>query len=350
VLLKPICSRKNKRLKKISAFLFIPLFLSFSGASSLFLELSIYVKKPASLDHTKKTMTVYPGQTFQTTLIKLYEMKIVKNPFKFKMVAVFKGYDKRIKAGEYLLSGAMPPSEILKVLIRGKGRLYRLTVPEGYNLYQIATLVADSGWGTKTAFLKTAQDVSRAKSAGIDADSIEGYLFPDTYYFQKEATAEQMISTMIKQFWSVFSPEWTEQARKLGLSVHGVVTLASIIEKETGAPFERPIISSVFHNRLKKRMRFESDPTVVYGLKDFDGNLTRKHLSTLTPYNTYQIKGLPPGPIANPGRKALEASLYPEDTDYLFFVSKRDRTHQFSTTLKDHIRAVKKYQLRKRTK
>lgn len=337
-------------MKKISAFLFILLFLLFSGVSSLFFELSIYVKKPANPGQTKKKMTVYPGQTFQTTLIKLHEMKIVKNPFKFKMVAVFKGYDKRIKAGEYLLSGAMPPSEIFKLLIRGKVRLYRLTVPEGYNLYQIATLVADSGWGTKTDFLQTAKDVSRAKNAGIDADTFEGYLFPDTYYFQKGTTAEQMISIMIKQFRSVFSPEWTEQASKLGLSVYEIVTLASIIEKETGAPFERPIISSVFHNRLKKRMRFESDPTVIYGLKDFDGNLTRKHLSTFTPYNTYQIKGLPPGPIANPGRKALEAALYPADTDYLFFVSKRDRTHQFSTSLKDHIKAVKKYQLRKRTK
>lgn len=337
-------------MKKISAFLFILLFLLFSGASLLFFELSIYVKKPAGLDQAKKKMTVDPGQTFQTTLMKLHEMKIVKNPFKFKMVAVFKGYDKRIKAGEYLLSGAMPPSEIFKVLIRGKVRLHRLTVPEGYNLYQIATLVADSGWGTKTAFLKTAKDAAWAKRAGIDSDTFEGYLFPDTYFFQKEAMAKQMIATMIKQFWSVFSPEWTEQASKLGLSVHEIVTLASIIEKETGAPFERPIISSVFHNRLKKRMRFESDPTVIYGLKDFDGNLTRKHLSTFTPYNTYQIKGLPPGPIANPGRKALEAALYPADTDYLFFVSKRDRTHQFSTNLKDHIRAVKKYQLRKGNK
>ena len=335
-------------MKKIGAFFFILLFLLFSAASSLFLELNIYVTKPAGPDHIKKKMTVYTGQAFHTTLKKLHEMNIVKNRFKFKMIAVFRGYDKRIKAGEYLLSGAMSPSEIFKVLVRGKVRLYRLTIPEGYNLYQIATLAADSGWGPKSAFLKIAKDTSMAKRAGIEADTLEGYLFPDTYYFQKGATAEQIISTMIKQFWSVFSPEWTQQASKLGLSVHEIVTLASIIEKETGAPFERPIISSVFHNRLKKRMRFESDPTVIYGLKNFDGNLTRKHLATFTPYNTYQIKGLPPGPIANPGRKALEAALYPADTDYLFFVSKRDRTHQFSTNLKDHIRAVKKYQLRKR--
>jgi UPF0755 protein len=124
--------------------------------------------------------------------------------------------------------------------------------------------------------------------------------------------------------------------------------LASIIEKETGAPFERPLISSVFHNRLKKGMRLETDPTVIYGLKEFDGNLTRKHLSTRTPYNTYKIRGLPPGPIASPGLASIEAALYPADTDYLFFVAKKDTTHQFSTNLRDHNRAIRKYQLRRR--
>ena len=134
----------------------------------------------------------------------------------------------------------------------------------------------------------------------------------------------------------------------MDMSVHQVVTLASIIEKETGAAFERPLIASVFHNRLAKGMRLSSDPTVIYGIKNFDGNLTRKHLKTATPYNTYLNKGLPPGPIANPGLASLEAALYPAETDYLYFVSKKDSTHQFSTTLKEHNRAVRKYQLRKR--
>jgi UPF0755 protein len=126
-----------------------------------------------------------------------------------------------------------------------------------------------------------------------------------------------------------------------------VVTLASIIEKETGAPSERPIISSVFHNRLKKNMRLASDPTVIYGIEDFDGNLTRKDLERPTPYNTYMKKGLPPGPIANPGAKAIEAALYPANTDYLFFVSKQDGTHHFSRTYQEHEKAVRKYQLRR---
>ena len=150
---------------------------------------------------------------------------------------------------------------------------------------------------------------------------------------------------MVQRFRSVFKPEWEERAASFGFTVHEVVTLASIIEKETGATFERPLISSVFHNRLRKKMRLESDPTVIYGIKDFNGNLTRKHLKTRTPYNTYKIRGLPAGPIANPGRASLEAALFPEKTKYIYFVSKKDRTHYFSTNLKEHNRAVRKYQL-----
>jgi UPF0755 protein len=136
-----------------------------------------------------------------------------------------------------------------------------------------------------------------------------------------------------------------ERARQLGFSVHEVVTLAAMIEKETGAAQERPVISSVFHNRLRRGMRLESDPTVIYGIEDFDGNITRKHLAETTPYNTYRIRGLPAGPIANPGEAAIEAALFPLETDYLFFVARKDGTHQFSTNIADHNRAVSKYQL-----
>lgn len=150
---------------------------------------------------------------------------------------------------------------------------------------------------------------------------------------------------MVKRFWSVFKPEWKNRAKTLGFTIHQVVTLSSIIEKETGAPVERPIISSVFHNRLKRGIRLESDPTVIYGIEDFNGNITRRDLAEDTLYNTYRIKGLPPGPIANAGIESIEAALYPADTRFLYFVSKKDNTHQFSTNLKDHNMAVQKYQL-----
>jgi UPF0755 protein len=152
---------------------------------------------------------------------------------------------------------------------------------------------------------------------------------------------------MVNRFRSVFKPEWKDQGQTYGFTIHQVIILASIIEKETGVASERPIISSVFHNRLKKRMRLESDPTVIYGIKNFNGNLTRKHLATITPYNTYRIRGLPQGPIANPGLESMHAALYPANTPYIYFVSKKNKTHQFSTNLKDHNKAVRKYQLRR---
>jgi UPF0755 protein len=334
-------------LKKFGQVIFVVLFLLITIASCIYLDLAVYAGRPANSRAVQKIVTVNPGQGFKAFSTWLQENGIIQHPVKFEMLARFQGYDKKIKAGEYLLSSAMTPSKILEILVSGKVRLYRITVPEGYNLNQIAVLLTNSGLTTETEFLKAATDNALTRKMGINTKSFEGYLFPETYYFPKNVAPEKIISTMVKRFWSVFKPEWNQRAATLGLSVHQVVTLASIIEKETGAAFERPIISSVFHNRLKRRMRLESDPTVIYGIKNYNGNITRSHLNTPTPYNTYTINGLPPGPIASAGIKAIEAALYPADTQYLYFVSKKDHTHHFSTNIKDHNRAVQKYQLRK---
>ncbi len=152
--------------------------------------------------------------------------------------------------------------------------------------------------------------------------SLEGYLFPETYFFSKETDCKTLITTMVSTFNKTFNDTWKSHAKEIGLSIHEVVILASIIEKETGNAKERPLIASVFHNRLKRNMRLESDPTVIYGVSDYDGRIRYKHLRRVTPYNTYKINGLPAGPIANPGAKSLEAALYPAQTSYLFFVSK----------------------------
>jgi UPF0755 protein len=239
----------------------------------------------------------------------------------------------------------MTPRQILEIMVSGEVKLYKLTVPEGYSTRQIAELVAQAGFGPRDAFIQAACDATLARKLGLDSDTVEGYLFPETYFFPKDVTFEKIISTMVRRFWSIFTPEWQARAKSCGFTVHQIVTLASIIEKETGATFERKLISSVFHNRLRKKMRLESDPTVIYGINNFDGNLTRKHLKTRTPYNTYKIRGLPVGPIANPGRASLEAALFPDETDYIYFVAKKDSTHHFSTNLKEHNRAVRKYQL-----
>jgi UPF0755 protein len=278
----------------------------------------------------------------------LADAGLIRNPGKFALLARTAGHDTAIQAGEYLLSAAMTPEDILRDMVDGRVRLHRFTIPEGYTMRQIAEAVSTAGFSNPEAFLAACRDPGLLKSLDIAGDTCEGYLFPDTYYLPASATAPQIIDTMVRRFWASFPGAWKDRARALGMSVHQVVTLAAIIEKETGAAAERPLISSVFHNRLKRGMRLQTDPTVIYGIPDFDGNLTRRHLTTPTPYNTYVIRGLPPGPIASPGAAAIEAALYPADSDYLYFVSKKDTTHHFSTTIGEHNRAVRKYQLRRR--
>ena len=336
-------------MKKALIFILIPLFIIACAAAGLIFELRIYADTPANVNTSQNVIVnVRQGQTLRTTANILQQASLIKSRLKFILIARIKGLDKHLKAGEYLLSATMPPRQILEIMVKGAVNLHKLTVPEGYSIPQIAVLVENANFGTKIDFIKTATDPVLAGKYGLEAATFEGYLFPDTYFFPREVAMEQIISTMVNRFRSVFTTEWKVRAEDLGFTVHQIVTLASIIEKETGAAFERPIISSVFHNRLKKKMRLESDPTVIYGIKNFDGNLTRKHLSTHTSYNTYKIRGLPAGPIANPGRASLEAALYPEKTVFLYFVSKRDTTHYFSTNLKEHNQAVRKYQLRRK--
>jgi len=335
-------------LNKLKVIILITFFLLFSGLLCFIVDLFIYADRPAStINHNEKLIIIKPGHGFKSFSKNLQKDGIVKDLYKFNLFARIKGYDKKIKAGEYILSPSMTPYKILQILTAGKVCLYKITIPEGYNIRQIASITARAELCTETEFLSSVTDSSFVHEEGIDAETFEGYLFPDTYYFSKDATPEKIISAMVKRFRSVFTPINKEQAKKLGLSIHQVVTLASIIEKETGDPEERSVISSVFHNRLKKKMRLESDPTVIYGIKEFDGNIKKRHLKTSTPYNTYKFPGLPPGPIANPGERAIEAALFPADTDFLYFVSKKDNTHKFSTNIRDHNKAVRKYQLRK---
>jgi UPF0755 protein len=310
-------------------------------------DVTRYAYAPGRPDAAVQTVVVAPGEGFSATSRRLAEAGIIEKPRHFTIFARINGYDKQIKAGEYELSAGLSPARILERLISGKVVLHRLTIPEGYTYRQIAGLVASAGFASEAAFIGAAEDVALTGELGVAGATFEGYLFPDTYSFPRGTTAREMIIAMANRFKSVFTPEWQGRAAELKMSLHEVTTLASIIEKETGAFAERPLISSVLHNRLKKGMRLETDPTVIYGIPDFNGNLTREHLHAETPYNTYRINGLPPGPIANPGKEALHAALYPAETDYLFFVSKNDGTHQFSTHMAAHNEAVRKYQLGK---
>jgi peptidoglycan lytic transglycosylase G len=338
---------KNKlNIIAITILAFI-IFLS-GGGFFVFQEISSFVKMPFNKAAFQKTFSIKPGQSLAIIAKNLENESIISNKTYFKLFARYKKADKKLQAGEYILSGSKSPEQILEILLKGKVKLYRITIPEGQNIKEVATLVAKTNFCSKEQFINLCHDKPFILSLSIDSSSMEGYLFPDTYFFPKDTSCKTIIQTMALHFKNIFTKEWQARAKTIGFSVHEIVTLASIIEKETGDASERPLISSVFHNRLKKKMRLESDPTVIYGIKNFDGNIKRKHLKMITPYNTYKIKGLPQGPIANPGAESLKAALNPTQTEYLFFVSKKDTTHYFSKTVQEHNRAVKKYQLRKR--
>ncbi len=313
----------------------------------VFHQFSTFIKTPAGSDTGQKLFTIQSGQSLKKITANLKSSAFITNDRFFIWLAKIKRADKKLQAGEYLLSASKTPEQILSILLQGKVKLYKLTIPEGLNIREVALRVAQSSPCDPAQFVLLCHDPVFIHSLGIEVKSLEGYLFPDTYYFPGKAGCRIIISTMVNRFSDIFIPQWEQRARELGFSISEVVTLASIIEKETGDASERPVIASVFHNRLKKNMRLESDPTVIYGIKNFDGNIKKKHLKMWTPYNTYRIKGLPAGPIANPGADSIHAVLYPEKTDYLFFVSKKDTTHYFSKTIQEHNQAVRKYQLGK---
>lgn len=314
----------------------------------IWIDMVRFAHHPGGPQDTQVTVVVAPGEPFDHFARSLKTEGIITSRWRFKLLARVRRDDKRLKAGEYALTAGMTPIEILDTLVSGKVLLHRLMIPEGYTIEQIGAEVDRAGLAGAMDFIKMARDPAMVAGMGMHGPSLEGYLFPDTYYFPKDVSVRRIIEAMVAHFKEQFSDQWRKRAESLGLTISQVVTLASIIEKETADPDERPIIASVFHNRLKKKMRLESDPTVIYGIDNFDGNITRRHLKTATPFNTYRIRGLPPGPIANPGKAAIEAALYPARTNYLYFVSRQDGTHQFSTTIEEHNRAVRRYQLHRR--
>lgn len=332
-------------IKNLALILAAILFAGIAAGGWSAYDLLRFWKTPALAQHHEGVrFTVTPGESFTKITDRLANLRIISHDIKFKIMARYYDLDTKIRAGEYLLSKEMTPAGIMERLTTGAVILHKVTIPEGFTIYQAADQVEKAGLCPAGDFLQSACDPEFAHRMGIAGDTVEGYLFPDTYMFEQNPGAQNIITTMVRRFETVFSDQWKEQARKIGMTIDQIVTLASIIEKETAIENERPVIASVFYNRLKRHIRLASDPTVIYGIKEFNGNLTRKNLEEKTPYNTYVIYGLPPGPIANPGRSSLKAALWPEQTDYIYFVAKPDKTHFFSITLAEHNRAVQKYQ------
>ena len=332
---------------KISIILCILLSVLFLSTIFIFFQISTFIEKPFNPDAPDKRFIIKPGQSLKIIAANLEKESIISDKKYFSLFVKFKKDDKNLQSGEYILSASKSPEQILEIFKKGKVNLYKITIPEGLSINEVALIVENKGFCDKTVFKNLCMNKTFINSLGIKASTLEGYLFPDTYFFPKNVSCKKIIFIMVEHFKQIFTKQWHLKAQTMGFSIHEIVTLASIIEKETGDSSERPLISSVFHNRLKKNMRLESDPTVIYGIKDFDGNIKRKHLTMKTPYNTYKIKGLPVGPIANPGAEALYSALNPAQTPYFFFVSKKENTHKFSETFKEHNKAVRKYQLNK---
>ncbi len=293
-------------------------------------------------------LVIAPGSSMRQVSAQLRAADVITSARMFEMLARIKGSARSIKYGTYEFSAALSPLDILDRLQRGLVRLSPFTVPEGRTLFETARIIAATGLAGEDDLLEKMTDPDVISGLGLKADSLEGYLFPDTYLFGQETTAGMILHAMTERYRQVFAEEMQTAGNPAGLSEHEIITLASLVEAETGRADERPLIAGVFLNRLAKGMRLECDPTVVYGqlLLDpgFNERLSRRHLRQPTPHNTYLNHGLPPGPICSPGRLAIRAVLQPEKTDFLFFVSRNDGSHEFSRTLQEHDRAVETFQ------
>ncbi len=329
---------------RIVLWTILGLFLGFLLSAAWFLH---YALKPGpAVDEASVIVFIPQGTSTKNISSLLAEKKLVYADFRFLVLIRLMGKSANLQAGEFRLKTNQSPVDLIKELTHARPVEHSVTIPEGFSLVEIAEIFSAGGWVDKERFIEMAHDAHLIEQLGLEGiDSLEGYLFPDTYHLIKPSRGEAEIITMLaRRSLSI----WQGLAGKnsSGLSMHQVFTLASMIEKESGAGEERPIIASVFFNRLEKRMKLQSDPTVIYGLRSFNTALTRTDLKTETPYNTYVIPALPPGPICSPGAQALQAVLFPSETEYLYFVSKNDGTHYFSKSLQEHNRAVRKYQRR----
>ncbi|HVG19646.1 MAG TPA: endolytic transglycosylase MltG [Blastocatellia bacterium] len=343
-----------RRRRPLLAAALIILVLIVAAAAGFAVWLSKAVGQPVEHESADRVISIEPGTGTQAIIARLSEAGIVGHPTALKLYLRLTGRAAGLKAGDYKFASPISPLQAIDKIRRGEVYLERVTIPEGYNRFEIAeTLAAKTGKASAEEFLRIMDDQTPVANIAPEARDLEGYLFPDTYNYSSKTTAEDLVRAMVNRFEEVFTPEWAKKASQLNRSVHQVVTLASIIEKEAKVPDERPRVASVFHNRLKLRMALGSDPTFIYAAilaGDYDGNPNQpRHRARLSPYNTYQVPGLPPGPIASPGRASLEAALYPEDTDYLYFVVNGTAgRHKFSRTAAEHDMAVQEYRTQQR--
>lgn len=337
---------KNKRRLLISIVIIAGIIII--AASAVY---SLYIgneSKPMDPDSTEFISVTIPSGTGTAGIASiLEENKLIGNTGVFKLQSRSKGYDGKYKAGQYSLSPSMSMDEIMGLLLAGKDETVRFTIPEGYDIKRTTAKLAEEGLVNTEAFMKEIENgqfnYEFLSDSPAGPNRLEGYLFPETYDIFTTANEHDIIDKMLYQFDKVFNDDYYARAEELGMSVREVITLASIIEREARVPEDRPVIASVFYNRLKIDMPLQSCATVQYILGEQKPVLSIKDTQIESPYNTYVIAGLPPGPIASPGADSIKAALYPADTDYLYFLAKGDGSHAFSETYDQFLRDKDKY-------
>jgi UPF0755 protein len=324
-------------------------FLAFAGVSlSCLIYVAVQLLMPLSAGNKNIEVHIPKGTTFRQAVEIFAKEGIIRDRNLFLFIGRISRIDRRIRAGYYSIYGSMNTFGLLKVLKRGQIIEYELTLVEGDSLREIAEKLSGKGIGAKEKLQALCSDRDFLSTYSIDAPSCEGYLFPDTYKVPKGMDPEDAIGMMINKMREKYTDKLIARAEDMGLSEKEVFTLASIIEKEAVTDEERPLISAVYHNRLKKKMLLQADPTAIYGIKSSKEKITSEDLKRKTPYNTYTMKGLPPGPIASPGIKSIIAALYPADVRYIYFVSNNDGTHHFSVSAEEHQSAVRAYREKKK--
>lgn len=296
-----------------------------------------------------RRVTIPQGSSFAAAADSLESAGVLRVPRLFRLYASITGRDRDIKAGTYLLEPGQSWNELIQALSDGRGIEQNITVPEGLGLRDIVPLLERSIGASAESLWAAARDTATRQRLGVPTPDLEGYLFPDTYRFMYGTSAREAVRDMVRRFEEVWEPGWNARLSEMGMSRHAVITLASIVEKEARLAEERPVIAAVYHNRLRQGMPLQADPTVQYAIGEHRNRVLYRDLKVDSPYNTYKNRGLPPGPIASPGRASIEAALFPANVPYRYFVAHPDGHHEFRVTFEEHTAARRLVQRRSST-
>ena len=336
-------------MKKLLLSLLVVLVLVAGGAAAFVFYMVNRIQQPyKGFSEPERFVEIPSGTGAAEIRRRLVESGVVSDELAFRAALMWTGQSRALKAGEYRFDRPMSVVDVVEKLASGDVYGHPITFPEGLTIREMAEIVESHGFGKADEFIKAARDGSLVNDLDPAAKDLEGYLFPETYTLPRGTPVATLVSLMVDRFRETYTALEANRSGQVDLSTRQIVTLASLVEKETGKAEERPLVAAVYRNRLDKNMAMQADPTVVYALVKagtYDGNIRKRDLSFDSPYNTYRYAGLPPGPIASPGRAALEAALAPADVDYLYFVSRNDGSHAFAETLAEHNANVQEYQV-----